>query len=142
MNFDVFMVRDRVDRIVEWGKHLDELAMLPRSEFFQPRNLAAAESFLRRSLEAVLDIGRHVLARLGRIDLAQEYKAIAGGLAKEGIVDDQLGATLVEMAGYRNRLVHFYHEVSADELYEIVTHHRKDLTTCARLILQFVEKSA
>ena len=25
------------------------------------------------------------------------------------------------MAGYRNRLVHFYHEVSADELYEICT---------------------
>src|SRR5690625_875667 len=136
------MVRDRVDRIVEWGKHLDDLAMLSQAEFLQPRNLAAAESFLRRSLEAVLDIGRHVLARLGRIDLAQEYKAIARGLAKEGVVDDELGATLVQMAGYRNRLVHFYHEVSADELYDIVVHHRKDLTTCAHLILQFVEKSS
>lgn len=141
MKFDVLMVRDRVDRIIEWGTHLDELVALPRAEFLQPRNLAAAESFLRRSLEAVLDIGRHVLARLGRIDLAQEYKAIARGLAKEGVVDDSLGVILVQMAGYRNRLVHFYNQVSADELYDIVVNHRKDLTTCARLILQFVEKN-
>lgn len=107
----------------------------------QPRNLAAAESFLRRSLEAVLAVGRHVLARLGRLDLAQEYKAIARGLTKEGIVDGQLGVTLGQMAGYRNRLVHFYHEVSADELYDIVVNHRKDLTTCALHILQFVDRT-
>jgi len=25
------------------------------------------------------------------------------------------------LAGYRNRLVHFYHEVSADELFDICT---------------------
>ena len=28
-----------------------------------PRNAAAAESFLRRALEALLDLGRHVLAK-------------------------------------------------------------------------------
>jgi uncharacterized protein YutE (UPF0331/DUF86 family) len=83
MSFNVLMVRDRIDRIVEWGKHLDDLAALSDSEFMKPRNLAAAESFLRRSLEAIFDVGRHVLATMGRIDLAQEYKAIARGLAKK-----------------------------------------------------------
>jgi uncharacterized protein YutE (UPF0331/DUF86 family) len=31
------------------------------------------------------------------------------------------------LAGYRNRLVHFYHEVSAEELYEICAHQLDDL---------------
>lgn len=83
MSFDEFVVRDRVDRIAAWGKQLDDLAALSYAEFMQARNVAAAESFLRRSLEAIFDMGRHVLARLGRIDLAQEYESIARGLAKE-----------------------------------------------------------
>ena len=31
------------------------------------------------------------------------------------------------MAGYRNRLVHFYHEISRDELYEICSRRLADL---------------
>jgi uncharacterized protein YutE (UPF0331/DUF86 family) len=31
------------------------------------------------------------------------------------------------LAGYRNRLVHFYHEVSAEELYEICANRLGDL---------------
>lgn len=83
MGFDQFVVRDRVDRIVAWGKQLDDLAALSYAEFMQARNVAAAESFLRRSLEAIFHMGRHELARLGRIDLVREYKLIARGLAKE-----------------------------------------------------------
>lgn len=38
------------------------------------------------------------------------------------------------MAGFRNRLIHFYHEVSADELYDIVRHHRQELEQFARCL--------
>lgn len=142
MIFDEFVVRDRVDRIVAWGKQLDDLAALSYAEFMQVRNVAAAESFLRRSLEAIFDMGRHVLARLGRIDPAQEYESISRGLAKEGIVSEELGETLVEMAGYRNRLVHFYHEVAEDELYDVVVNYRSDLLTGARQILEYVIRNS
>lgn len=141
MNFNELMVRDRIDRIMEWGKHLDDLAALPDDDFMKPRNLAAAESFLRRSLEAIFDVGRHLLARIGRIDLAQEYKAIARGLAQERIVRDDVGVTLVRMAGYRNRLVHFYHEVTTEELHDIVVNHRQDLLACACQILEYISRN-
>lgn len=58
MNFDGLMVRDRVDRIVEWGRHLDELAALSYAEFSKARNLAAAESFLRIYVPFTFDGGR------------------------------------------------------------------------------------
>ena len=55
------------------------------------------------------------------MDLASEYKAIARGLGDLQIIDMELSAKLVQMAGYRNRLVHLYHIVNDEELYEIIT---------------------
>lgn len=123
-----------------WVRELDQLAALSDTDFAAPRNAAAAESFLRRSLEAVFDVGRHVLAKRGRIDLAQEYKGIARGLVELGVVDESLGKTLTEMVGYRNRLVHLYHEVGVDELRTVVRKHRSDLLAFVRQIDAYIDR--
>lgn len=91
-----------------------------------PRMVAAGESFLRRALEALFDIGRHLLAK-GFAEPAAEYKAIAQKLAEHGVVDAAAGERLRAMAGYRNRLVHFYDEVSPAELYRILTGRLEDV---------------
>jgi uncharacterized protein YutE (UPF0331/DUF86 family) len=83
-----------------------------------PRNAAAAESYLRRALEALLDLGRHVLAK-GFGKGPAEYKEIPVALVKAGVLSAEQGHVMIELAGYRNRMVHFYDEVSAAELYEI-----------------------
>ena len=83
--------------------------------FFDPRTTAAAESYLRRALEGLLDLGRHILAKgFGRG--VAEYKSVAAALAEEGLLDSSDAAVLTRLAGYRNRMVHFYHEVSDEEL--------------------------
>jgi uncharacterized protein YutE (UPF0331/DUF86 family) len=120
MSINQTLVRERLAFIEEQRRELAAMRRLPLSEFRQPRNAAAAESFLRRSLEAVLDVGRHILAKSGRGDLAQEYKSIARGLGTQGVVTDSLAAKLVAMAGYRNRLVHLYYDIGPEELYRIL----------------------
>lgn len=103
---------------------LDGLKALPRQRYedfvADQRTVAAAESYLRRGLEALLDLGRHILAKgFGRG--VAEYKEIPAALAEQGVLGREVADLLREMAGYRNRLVHFYNEVSARELYEICT---------------------
>ena len=53
---------------------------LPLADFAafeaDPRNAAAAESYLRRALEALLDLGRHILAK-GLGQGPAEYKEVA-----------------------------------------------------------------
>jgi uncharacterized protein YutE (UPF0331/DUF86 family) len=83
-----------------------------------PRNAAAAESYLRRALEALLDLGRHVLAKVFGKGPA-EYKEISVALVTAGVLTAEQGRLMTELAGYRNRMVHFYDEVSTGELYEI-----------------------
>ena len=90
------------------------------------RMVAAGESFLRRGLEALFDVGRHVLAK-GFADPAADYKSIAQRLGERSVLDASQVECLRAMAGYRNRLVHFYDEVTPAELYDILTEHIGDL---------------
>jgi len=83
-----------------------------------PRTPAAAESYLRRALEALLDLGRHVLAKAFGQPTA-EYRDIPRYLADHGVIDEADALRWLKMAGYRNRMVHFYAEVSRAELFDI-----------------------
>ena len=138
---DRVLMKYRLSMIAEYCKELVLLKELPEEEFLETRNSAAAESFLRRSLEAVFDIGRHILAKTGHLDLAKEYKSIALGLGEKKVVSGQLSATLIEMAGYRNRLVHLYHMVSNEELYLIIQNHLIDLIEFCRQISLYIEEA-
>lgn len=85
---------------------------------------ALCQFYLRQALEGVFHIGEHILSRLngGR---ATEYKDIAKKLGELGIIDRQFAQTkLAAMAGYRNRLTHFYAEITPEELFQIL---REDL---------------
>jgi len=41
--------------------------------------------------------------------------------------DEELGNKLIQMAGYRNRLVHLYNLIEDEELYEIISSGLKDI---------------
>lgn len=123
------MLREKViTERVKWVRHmLTALKSLPlqNDDLFRsdPRNAAAAESYLRRALEALLDLGRHILAKAFGKGVP-EYKQIADELQKCGVLPQKEAEKLRMLAGYRNRMVHFYNEISQQEIYEICT---KDL---------------
>jgi uncharacterized protein YutE (UPF0331/DUF86 family) len=120
---------------------LERLKALPLGSFesftADPRNPASAESYLRRALEALLDLGRHILAK-GFGLAVTEYKEIAQRLAGQGILSADNGRLLEKMAGYRNRMVHFYQEISNQELYEICSNQLGDVGTLLKELLQWV----
>jgi uncharacterized protein YutE (UPF0331/DUF86 family) len=103
-----------------------------------PRMLGAGESFLRRALEALFDLGRHVLAKGFGIPGA-EYKDVARYLGTHAVLGPGDAATMVAMAGYRNRLVHFYDEVTPAELYRILTVHRGDIRLLLNVLTAWVD---
>jgi len=119
-----------LDRSAWVDRMLHEIRSLPLADhasfLADSRNVWAAESCLRRGIEALFDIGRHVLARgFGRGDV--EYREIAAGLGATGVLDTEQSALMRRLAGYRNRLVHFYHEVSSEELFDICSRQAGDL---------------
>jgi uncharacterized protein YutE (UPF0331/DUF86 family) len=130
---------------VAWiHKMLDSMGKLPGESFedFSAdfRNQAAMESYLRRALEALLDVGRHVLAK-GFGEGVVEYKKIAEALGRRGVLSSQRCAILIDMAGYRNRLTHFYDEVTPKELYRILTTETSDIESVVDEILQWLRSN-
>ncbi|MCR4427438.1 MAG: DUF86 domain-containing protein [Firmicutes bacterium] len=137
------LIEERLALMAGYLRELEIIAKRPQGEFLQDRILSgAAESYLRRSLEVVFDIGRHILSKSGATELAGEFKGIARGLAERGVVGAELGQRLVQMTGYRNRLVHLYNQVTDQELYGIITNDLADLRAFIREIRDYVARCA
>jgi len=111
---------------------------MPKEDFFADRkNPPFLESYLRRVLEAVFDIGRHILAKTSGFKEI-EYKAIAKQLGEKEIITRELSGILYVMVGYRNRMVHFYKEVTPEELYYIVVNRIEDINRFNKEIVAFI----
>ncbi len=125
------VVSDRLDWVDRMVNEIRALPLNDRQQFFSDRrNVGMAESCLRRGLEALFDVGRHILAKGFAVGVS-EYKEIVAGLKSQAVISDEIADLMRLLAGYRNRLVHFYHEVTPDELYDICASHLSDLERAA-----------
>ncbi|HBI24962.1 MAG: hypothetical protein A2Y48_08105 [Nitrospirae bacterium RIFCSPLOW2_12_42_9] len=103
------------------------------------KNPPFVESYLRRSLEALFDIGRHILAKTyGFKEI--EYKEIARELGKREVISQELSDVLIKMAGYRNRMVHFYKEITPEEIHQILINNLGDFDKFNKEIISFIRK--
>lgn len=118
------------DKVAALRRMLDGIRTLPLEHLgaftADPRMVAAGDSYLRRGLEALLDLGRHILAKgFGRAPA--EYAEIARQLGDVGVIDAARSARMITLARYRNRMVHFYDEISDQELYDILSREITDI---------------
>jgi len=134
------MINQRLTFISGYCNKMERLSALSEDEFIGSDKAAAAESYLRRSIEAMFDIGRHILAKSGTVELAQEYKSIAKGLKKLEVVDENLGETMIRIAGYRNRMVHMYNLISDEEVYSIIKNELNDLKAFVGQVHEYIKK--
>lgn len=123
------VVADRLDWV---QRMVDEIRLLPLGSLDEftgdRRNIGAAESCLRRALEALLDLGRHLLSKIYG-SAVTEYKEIARELERRNVLSSESARMLLILAGYRNRLVHFYHEITEEEMFHICSKELDDLLT-------------
>lgn len=138
LNFE--KINKRIFYIEETLKNLYEIKSRGKENFLKDSILvSAAESNIRKALEAIFDIARHILAKsYGYKDL--EYKQMAKLLAKNKIVSESYLPTLIKMAGYRNRLVHFYFEITPEELWSIIENNLSDFEEFLKYINNFLIK--
>ncbi|MBI3322150.1 MAG: DUF86 domain-containing protein [Candidatus Omnitrophica bacterium] len=129
-----------VNRLSEIERDIAQLSKfqgMPVKEFTEGPHYAIAEHYLRRALEAIFDAGNHILSRfpLAPTERPESYKAIALALGRHGVVPKEFAEkTLKDMAGYRNRIVHFYDEITPEELHTIVQNNLNDLETFAGIL--------
>ena len=139
-NLNTARILELIRFIESCVEELKPFSRMTEKEFLSDRkNPPFVESYLRKALEAVFDIGRHILAKsYGFKEI--EYKTIAKELGKRKVISEELSEVLIKMAGYRNRMVHFYREVTSEELHQIILNNMEDFNRFNREVSSFINR--
>lgn len=120
-------------------KELKKLGVVPIEEFSDGVGYKLAQYHLHRALEGVFNIAAHILSRIPGAQ-ATTYKDTALKLGEFGVVEKQFAENnLAKMANYRNRLVHFYAEITPQELYDLLHNNLGDFDTFLHSIKELIE---
>ncbi|GBD98601.1 hypothetical protein BMS3Abin07_00621 [bacterium BMS3Abin07] len=123
---NVQKVRNILADINDSLEELKVFSGLTPEEFKKDKsNYGLAEHYLRRVLEGILTIGSHFLSRFPA--KTRDYQQIILSLSEYGIIPVDFAEKNKKLAGYRNRLVHIYWEVSRGELLQVIKEHLVDL---------------
>jgi len=136
--YSLVLVADRLSTIRNSVKRLKLLAEVPQEEFCtNADSIDIAENRLRRALEALFDVGRHLLVKSGA-GVPSDYRSVIMMLAESNILPADCANRITTMAGYRNRLIHDYNKVSPEELYTILQTRLADLELFCRHVVDYL----
>ncbi|MDR7483384.1 MAG: DUF86 domain-containing protein [Armatimonadota bacterium] len=113
------------DRVIDFLRLItDDLealrarARLGREEYLHSREAqAVVERLLQRATEGCLNIGNHIIARL-RLRPPQDYADVFRILGDEGILSSALADRMMDLARFRNLLVHVYWQIDHGRVYD------------------------
>jgi len=109
------VLRKRLNKLDEYLAILRGLQKYSFDEFIaDPQRYGSVERFLHLAIEAINDMGNHVVAEL---DLGEVnwYSDIPALLARADYIDDSLQEKWIRMIGFRNTLVHEYIEIDRQD---------------------------
>ena len=138
---DVEKIKTKIGIIQE---NLEELKKLKEFKFEElsknKRDLAACKYFIRSAIEAMIDIGSHIVAKelLGTPSTNVEIMLT---LSNKGVLTEENLSTYVKMVKYRNRLTHFYQEVIPQEVFDILQNKLQDFELYIKDILNYFKQS-
>ena len=133
------LIMERLNIIRTSVKRLKVLAEMPKEEFCTNEDaIDVAENRLRRALEALFDLGRHLLVKSGT-GIPSDYRSVIRMLHENRILPEDYANKIAGMAGYRNRLIHDYNKVTPEELYHILQTRLNDLELFCQYVVDYVQ---
>lgn len=117
---DLTKLRSHIDFVRANLRRLETLHERGREEFLADDIAqAAATRWLQTSIEALVDIANHIIAREG-LGVPRAYSETVEILTREGVLPPGRRDALLSMVRFRNRIVHLYDEVSSEEIWRII----------------------
>jgi len=134
-------VKIHFDTIDENMKMLEQMRKLSYQEFISDfRNFPASLHWLQTSIEALADISRYIIRSLS-LPTPEEYWQIPMILSDAGYIQNEDAKIYIEMVRFRNRVVHFYHKATPEEIYKILTENLSDIRNWRDILLEIIESN-
>jgi uncharacterized protein YutE (UPF0331/DUF86 family) len=132
------VIRKRMNKLDEYLSILYNLRKYSFDDFTShPEHYGSAERFLHLSIEAILDMGNHVIAD-SDLGIINWYSDIPSILEKNGYIDSNLRRQWLQMIGFRNTLVHDYVEIDRRIVYDVLQNRLEDFEKIKRVFAQFL----
>ena len=139
--YNQILVAERLNIIRSAIKRLKLLAKIPAEEFYCNEDAVdIAENRLRRAIEALFDLGRHLVVKSGA-GVPSDYRSVIELLKEGKILPDEFARQIAGMAGYRNRLIYDYSKVTPEELYQILQTRLSDFNLFCQYIAEYIQKN-
>ena len=133
-----------IARIEDIKNALLELGKIPNktmADFAADKNYFYLTSYwLRIAIEGVLTIGTHILSRMPANGQQKDYTQVILSLVDYNILPQDFAKKIKGMAGYRNRLVHLYWNVSKEEVLNTLQNELGDFQKFVGYIEDFLAK--
>lgn len=117
-------ILDHLKRLNQYRLRLMEMKQLSREEFLKDDlRQAAAERLLHLAIESCLNIGNRLvsLSQFEQpVETPETYADVFKSLFRLGVVDESFLKRLVDMAKFRNRLVHAYWDLDKEAVHQIM----------------------
>ncbi len=132
------LIRKRLNKLDEYLAILGRLQRHTLEDFLsQPELYGSTERFMQLAIEAIIDMGNHVIADLG-LGVVNWYSDIPRILADKGYLSRDLQEKWIRMIGFRNTLVHEYIDIDRKIVYEVLRDGLRDIEELRRVFAQFL----
>ena len=104
---------------------------------------ASSERFLQLAIESCLNIGNRLISLVQfeqPVKAPETYADIFKAMEELGIVDSVFAKRLIQMAKFRNRLVHLYWEIDREYLYQFLQDNLDDFVLFRDHVMAFINK--
>lgn len=111
MTFDPQMIKLRLDKILTSIEILKKTSDLSIEDFLKDRIIQlATERSLQIAAQSVIDISTHLVAH-NHWGTPKSYKDSVDIISKNGVIDSNLAARLIDLVKLRNVIIHVYLEI-------------------------------
>lgn len=129
-------LRPRIQLVRERLRRLRKIADAGREGFADDVTLQdAAVRNLQTSVEALLHMANHVVAREG-LGAPTSYQEAIDLLVEHDVLPEEKSDAYRQMVRFRNRAVHLYDEIDADEVYAILEEDLRDFESFIAAIVE------
>lgn len=139
MSIDKELVRQKLELLKKYIRQVEEMDF-EMEEFVEDEDIHDLVTFrLQQAVEISLDMGMHIISRLGLVFVDQN-RQVFEALAGEKIISAKTKEEMSEAAGFRNLVVHQYADLDFRQLFHDYKQDTDSLKKFAGEILEFIKK--
>lgn len=139
-SIDFHRVTEFLRLISEDVRDLEARKDIPEQVYIESREIqAVVERRLQTAIESCINIGNHVVARLG-LRAPKDYADVFKILAEAQVLPNDLAQRMMDMARFRNLLVHLYWGIDHKRVYESLPQRIEILKAFVKRIAEWMKE--